>query len=462
MPDALRSRVFDRMERKFDIMEELGANLLLVARTLSPSSLGDRSASSTTFGSWVNERQREVCASDMKRWLGDGTFTITATHGHRARRGASAIGSSSTASIRSRGRYRSTSLPRHRPEQDLPRATRRCAARCRWTYLSWSRHFRNLPGQGDLAVVDYVAALLARGYDGSCRWKSSTIVFAPARRQRRRSTAFARCDFPHRSGASQSASAATDGHAAARACRGVEFIEFAANEEEVEPLSRMFAALGFTKAGHHRSKDVTRWQQNGINFVINSEPDSFARAYDSVHGASVCAIGLSVDDVDAAMRRAQALQMSSFAQPIGPGELHIPSIRGVGGSLIYFMERDDERQVWDHEFVPTADAAGVEGAGLTRVDCVDQTMQYEEMLSWLLYYVSLFDMDKSPQAEVADPSGLCSSKHWIARSILPRHAQWIGGQRDTVCALPAGVHGCGCTARCPCDRRHLRDGSAAT
>ena len=104
-------------------------------------------------------------------------------------------------------------------------------------------------------------------------------------------------------------------------CRGIEFVEFAANEEEVEPLSRMFTALGFAQVGRHRSKDVTRWNQNGINFVINSEPESFARAYDSVHGASVCALGISVDDVDAAMQRAQALQIGSFSQPVGPGEL---------------------------------------------------------------------------------------------------------------------------------------------
>jgi 4-hydroxyphenylpyruvate dioxygenase len=155
---------------------------------------------------------------------------------------------------------------------------------------------------------------------------------------------------------------------------------------------------------------VIRWNQHGINFVINSEPESFARAYDSVHGASVCALGISVDDVDGAMQRAQSLQISSFSQPVGPGEMRIPSVRGVGGSLIYFMQAGGEATVWDHEFIPASKPGSARDAGLMRVDYVAQTMQYEEMLSWLLYYLSLFEVAKTPQIEIADPLGLVYSQ----------------------------------------------------
>ena len=97
---------------------------------------------------------------------------------------------------------------------------------------------------------------------------------------------------------------------------------------------------------------MTRWRQNGINFVINSEPDSFARMYDSMHGASVCALAMSVENVAATVRRAEKLQIRGFSQPIGPGEMPIPSVVGVGGTLIYFMEAGSESQVWDTDFVP--------------------------------------------------------------------------------------------------------------
>jgi 4-hydroxyphenylpyruvate dioxygenase len=172
----------------------------------------------------------------------------------------------------------------------------------------------------------------------------------------------------------------------------------------------MFAALGFAEAGRHRTKEVTRWRQNSINFVINSEPESFARTYDSIHGASVCAIGLSVESVSNALRRAQGLQIPRYAQPLGPGELVMPSVHGVGGSLIYLMEAGAEREVWDTEFLALQEAPRIPGAGLLRVDHLAQTMQYEEMLSWLLYYVSFFDVSKAPLVQIADPLGLVQSQ----------------------------------------------------
>jgi 4-hydroxyphenylpyruvate dioxygenase len=275
--------------------------------------------------------------------------------------------------------------------------------------LSWSRHFRNLPGQGDLAVPAYVALLRARGYDGpwSLEIFNDRFRASPAGTTAvdgMRSLRYLEDQVTRQDGASRSAALP-----ARVRCHGFEFIEFAANEDEVEPLSRMFTALGFTQCGRHRTKDVTRWTQHGVNFVINKEPESFARAYDNVHGASVCALGLSVDDVQGAMQRAQGLQIGSFSQPVGPGELKMPSIRGVGGSLLYFMQRGGEAGIWEREFATTPAGEEARDAGLLRVDYVAQTMQYEEMLSWL-YYVSLFDVAKTPQIEIADPLGLVYSQ----------------------------------------------------
>jgi 4-hydroxyphenylpyruvate dioxygenase len=192
--------------------------------------------------------------------------------------------------------------------------------------------------------------------------------------------------------------------------RGIEFVEFAANETEVSQLEQLFSTLGFHRAGRHKTKDVTRWRQNGVNFLINGEPDSFARAYDSLHGASVCALGLSVENVTSTLRRAEALQIGQFSQPIGPGEMRIPAVVGVGGSLLYFMEAGSEAEVWGTDFVPVNDSDNPRGAGLLRVDHIAQTMHFEEMLSWVLYYVSLFDVAKAPLVQSADPLGLVQTQ----------------------------------------------------
>jgi 4-hydroxyphenylpyruvate dioxygenase len=110
------------------------------------------------------------------------------------------------------------------------------------------------------------------------------------------------------------------------------------------------------------------------------------------------------------MERAAALLVPTFTQAVGPGELQIPSIRGVGGSLIYFVEpKGALADIWSVDFETAADTAA-DGIGLTRVDHLAQSMSYEEMLSWLLTYTALLDFEKAPQVDITDPGGLVQSQ----------------------------------------------------
>jgi 4-hydroxyphenylpyruvate dioxygenase len=410
MPEPTRARVFDRVERKFDVMEELGAKLLLVCSNVSPAALNDRARIIADFAELGERAQARGLtigfeALSWGRWIYDhrDAWSVVRDVNHPA------VGLILDSFH---------SLARKIPVESLPDidpgkiflVQLADAPMIEMDLLSWSRHFRSLPGQGDLAVAPYVALLRARGYDGpfsleifNDRFRASPAATTAV--DGMRSLRHLEDQVTRKGGGSRSTALPPRAK-----CNGFEFIEFAANEEEVEPLSRMFAALGFTQSGRHRTKDVTRWTQHGVNFVINKEPESFARAYDNVHGASVCALGLSVADVGAAMGRAQGLQIGSFTQPVGPGELQMPSIRAVGGSLLYFMQDGREAGVWEHEFATLPAGPEARDAGLLRVDYVAQTMQYEEMLSWLLYYVSLFDVCKTPQIEIADPLGLVYSQ----------------------------------------------------
>ena len=125
-----------------------------------------------------------------------------------------------------------------------------------------------------------------------------------------------------------------------------------------------------------------------------------------LHRESFCAIALEVDDVADMMSRAEALQATTFRQAVGPGEMTIPAIRGVGGSLLYFLEPDSPN--WDVDFVALANE---DGSGfLNHIDHISQSMRFEEMLSWEQFYTALFDVDRSPQLEIADPLGLVKSQ----------------------------------------------------
>jgi 4-hydroxyphenylpyruvate dioxygenase len=106
------------------------------------------------------------------------------------------------------------------------------------------------------------------------------------------------------------------------------------------------------------------------------------------------------------MIRADALQATTFRQPIGPGEMSIPAIRGVGGSLLYFLEPGSAN--WDIDFLPVAGQS--DSAFLGQIDHISQSMRFEEMLSWEQFYMALFEIQRALQLEIADPLGLVKSQ----------------------------------------------------
>jgi 4-hydroxyphenylpyruvate dioxygenase len=144
---------------------------------------------------------------------------------------------------------------------------------------------------------------------------------------------------------------------------------------------------------------------------VNTEKEGFAHSFNITHGTAVCAIGVKVEDAPATLDRAQLLLDVPFRQAVGPGELEIPAVRGLGGSLVYFTDPKGElARVWDIEFKAPTGVQDQSTAGLTVVDHISQSMHYEEMLTWLLFYTSLLELAKLPEQDVLDPGGLVKSQ----------------------------------------------------
>ncbi len=175
---------------------------------------------------------------------------------------------------------------------------------------------------------------------------------------------------------------------------GFEFVEFAA-PEPLE-LDRLFRTLGFLPVARHRSKDVTLYRQGGINFILNAEAESFAQSFARVHGPSVCAIALRVRGAREAANRAKALGAEVLPGSARPGEINIPAIRGIGGSLIYLVDRyetpESRVSLYDIDFVPLK---GTEprprGAGLTAIDHLTHNVHRGRMGVWAEFYERLFN-----------------------------------------------------------------------
>jgi 4-hydroxyphenylpyruvate dioxygenase len=170
---------------------------------------------------------------------------------------------------------------------------------------------------------------------------------------------------------------------------GFEFVEYAAPDPQA--LRSLFERMGFPVAARHRSKNVTRHAQGDINFIINAEQDSFAQAFARAHGPSACAMAFRVRDAAFAYRRALELGARPGPQSAGPMELNIPCIEGIGGSLIYLVDRYGGQSIYDVDFRAVAAPAGLEPAGLACIDHLTHNVMRGRMDYWTSFYERLFN-----------------------------------------------------------------------
>jgi 4-hydroxyphenylpyruvate dioxygenase len=171
---------------------------------------------------------------------------------------------------------------------------------------------------------------------------------------------------------------------------GFEFVEYAAPDPEL--LRLLFEGMGLPAVARHRSKNVTLHRQGDINFIINAEHDSFAQKFARAHGPCACAMAFRV--ADAGFAYARALELGAKPGPVtaGPMELNIPSIEGIGGSLIYLVDRYGERTIYDVDFVPVAEKQEAPAAvGLIRIDHLTHNVRRGNMKLWAGFYEKLFD-----------------------------------------------------------------------
>jgi 4-hydroxyphenylpyruvate dioxygenase len=172
---------------------------------------------------------------------------------------------------------------------------------------------------------------------------------------------------------------------------GFEFVEYTAPDPKA--LDGLFRALGFAAVARHRSKDVTLYRQGDVNFIVNAEPESFAQAFAKLHGPSACAMAFRVADAAQAYRRALELGARPVEGRVGPMELNIPAIEGIGGSLIYLVDRYGAAgSIYDIDFLPieTQPERGA-GAGLTYIDHLTHNVHRGRMDEWAEFYERLFN-----------------------------------------------------------------------
>jgi 4-hydroxyphenylpyruvate dioxygenase len=179
--------------------------------------------------------------------------------------------------------------------------------------------------------------------------------------------------------------------------------------------------------------------------LLNSEPDSAASYHFQLHGPSVCAIGLRVDDAQRALSRAKALRCSLWQEPIGAGERVIPAVRAPDGMLINLIEPDRSgRTIYEDDFQVIAEPGSE--AELVAIDHIAQALPVGRMEAAALFWRAVFGFVPQPLWEIPDPYGLVRSRAMVSREGSIRLPLNISEGRETAtgrfvsASAGAGVH----------------------
>ncbi len=214
---------------------------------------------------------------------------------------------------------------------------------------------------------------------------------------------------------------------------GFEFVEFAAPKAGViEPL---FELLGFTLVAKHRSKDVLLYRQGNINFIVNRDPNSPAAYFAAEHGPSACGLAFRVKDSHFAYNRALELGAQPVAMPVGPMELSLPAVKGIGGAPLYLIDRfEDGQSIYDIDFyfLEGVDRHPV-GHGLKTIDHLTHNVYRGRMSYWAAFYERLFNFREIRYFDIKGAHTGLTSKAMTApdgliRIPLNEEARQGGGQ----------------------------------
>jgi len=425
--DATFERNLDRAERKFDVMQSLGAPMLLVCSNVATAESADRARAAAQLHALAERaaaRNLRIAYEALAwgkyvRHYADAWAIVNeADHPHLGL----CLDSFHILSLGD-----DPARIGEIPSEKIFFLQLADAPRLAMDVLQWSRHYRCFPGQGQLDLTNFLEQVLIAGYSGPLSLEIFNDLFREAPNRRTAIDAMQSLLFLEgqtRARFEREAASTAKGARlrtevlkrvelfdppAAPEIEGLAFLEFAVDSGTATKLANLLGALGFQRAGRHRSKDVTLYRQGDIHLVLNSEPDSFASAHFAEHGPSICAVSLRTDDGSRALNRATALHCPRFDGKVGPHELRIPAIRAPDGSLVYFVSTaPGQKSLYEIDFALETAKTAVDG-GLRAIDHVAMGLPVDQLDTWILFYRAVLGMQPGDSLELSDPFGLIRS-----------------------------------------------------
>lgn len=418
----------ERARRKFDLMQQLGCDKMLLCSNVSPHT-------SSSFDLQVSDLA-EIAALAQQFAIEVGYEALAwGTHVNRFRDAwarVKAVDSPALGivldSFHILARGDRLGAMEDIPVEKITFLQLADAPLMKMDVLEWSRHFRCFPGQGELPLAEFARDLTAKGYRGPWSLEIFNDGFrafptAPTAKDGYRSLLW--LEEQTRKRLPQSDAPLFSSAPLAR-YDGVEFIEFAASDDDACALGAALRPLGFAQAGEHRSKKVELWRNGGANVIINHQPHSWADNFYQRHGVSLCAQAWRVKGAAQLLKRAQDYGYPLWQEAHGPDERELPAICAPDGSLIYLIESAGE-EGWRADFhlqpTPNQDFTGVDHLALG--------LPEGSRDNWVMFFRSVFGFELDSEYSLPDPYGLVRSQvlHSPCRTIrLPLN---MSQSRDT-------------------------------
>lgn len=276
-------------------------------------------------------------------------------------------------------------------------------------HLSWSRHYRCFPGQGELNIDQFMGVLSQTGYDGPLSHEIFNDIFRRSDPQQTaidgyRSSRYLASMLPMHKEEVAPKSQLSE----------IEFVEISTQKAHLSELQKLLSALGFRLVGKHRTMDAEYWRCGEVRFVLNTD-QQFADKFLQRHGTGVAAIGLHVDNAYATGKRAAFLNIP-VVEPIDVDAIHnMKGMQNVDGTVWYWVDASASQEAFDSAFDKTLEDESENrdhaiSASINRIDHMSLSQSYPDVLSTLLSFRSLFELQMSPAFDVFDPKGLIQSQ----------------------------------------------------
>jgi 4-hydroxyphenylpyruvate dioxygenase len=374
--EAVPEPDFARAEAKFDLMQELGAELLLVCSSVSPDAVDDDALAAAQ----LHELAERAAARGLRiayEALAWGRHVDEYEHAWRIveRADHPALGIClDSFHILSRG-----SDPagiEEIPGDKVFFVQLADAPRMAMDVLQWSRHHRCFPGQGAFDLGSFLGHVLAGGYRGPLSLEVFNDVFRAADARLMATDAM------------RSLLVLAGELPPAPALGGYAFAEVAG--EDIEPLLQN---LGFALTGRHRTKPVHLWEQGDIRLVVN-------------HGNEprLAAVAVESQDPERSIARAEQLLAPAVDRARGPGEADISAVRAPDGTSLFFCPPN---AAWVADFVAESEPGN---GALTCIDHLALSQPFDTFDEAALFYRAVLELDVDGSEELASPDGLVRSR----------------------------------------------------